>query len=169
VSGILFSVRGRPSDGFIFGAKPSANDRPEAFYRMRCWAEDGFYGDRSENPPLNPFCDRSQTLQTTIGPLVAGAQVLFPAHPDGRRNYITRIVISNAAAGASYGPITLGDLDVATGVVTPITRYFTPPGAWTITDEFSLPARGQLGGVWEIDGGAGPPGDIFVSATGFRE
>ncbi len=170
ISGILFSVRGRASDKFIFGALPVAADLPNAFFTMRTWGEDGFYADRNARPQFSPFAGRSQTLQSLVTPLVAGPNVIFPAHPQGRRNYITRIVIANDATDPVFGPMTLEDLDPATGVITPISAYMTGPdgGTW-VQDEFTFPARGQLGGVWQLDAPAAPGGIISVSATGFEE
>lgn len=169
ISGILFSARGRPSDRFIFGALPTRLERPEAWYRLRVWGEDGFYGDRPGRAQVQPFAGREQILQANVSPLVAGSNVIFPAHPQGRRNYITRIVISNDATDPAFGPMVLGDLDPITGVVTPISTYFTGPDAGTwIQDEFTYAARGNLGGVWTIDIPA-PGGVISLSATGFAE
>jgi hypothetical protein len=169
VSGILFSIRGRPSDKFTLVALPrgTALATSRAFFRMRVWSEDGFYGDREGLPPVQPFAGRSQILQNNVT-LVAGPNVIFPGHPDRRRNYITRVVIGNDPGAATTGPYILEDSDPA-GVITPIASYFLGPDAGTwVQDEFTFAARGSLAGTWQITAPA-PGGVVVASCTGFAE
>jgi hypothetical protein len=166
-SGILFSVRGRTCERFTLGAFITPNDLTQARFRMHCWGqEDGAETDRAGRQITTPYASRGQTIQTTIGPLAVGANVLFPQHPFGRRNYITRIVIVNEAV-AGGNPVQLDDFDLTTGVSTTISNYLLSRSG-PIVDNMTIPLRGELNTEWHI---VAPvvTGRIWVNSTGFAE
>jgi hypothetical protein len=166
-SGILFSVRGRACERFTLGAFITVANLSRAHFRLHCWGqEDGAETDRAGRQIVTPYASRGQTIQTTIGPLAAGANVLYPQHPFGRRNYITRIVIVNEAV-AGQVPLQLDDFNLVTGLSTTISNYQTTRDNPTV-DNLTIPMRGELNTEWHI---VAPivPGRIWVNSTGFAE
>jgi hypothetical protein len=173
ISGILLSVRGRACDRFRVEASYTSVDHAQGRFRLSCWGEDGFMGDRDGRIPIAPFAGLHQqaNFPRFVGgapapPLVAGVTLIFGASVTGGRTNITRVVWSNTERVPQL--LSLQTRNPTTAIVTVRAHWRCGIEDCAIVEEFTYPLRSDRGDSWEaVLSGVSPGADHRLNVTGY--
>ena len=177
ISGLLFSIRGKPASKFRVEAFGTLVDHAPALIYATAWGgPTGVYGDRATRLPVDLYAAPGQQLTYTTAnlPLVAGGPVtLFDVenpggiNPTGDGIGITGITWTTDDGTARILTLQQRPTPVAVPV---IVKQWTLGGlaGTTLVESFPQPTYGERGNFWELVLSAGNPVDHFVNVSAFN-
>ena len=171
VSGLLFSIRGKPASKYRVEAfKTSIAHAPGLIYGVAWGGPNGVYGDRATRLPVDLYAAPSQQrLFTTANtPLVAGGPVtVFDANPTGDGIGLTGLTWTTDDNTART--LTLNTQTSAIAVPVPV-KQWTLGGlaGTTLVDVFPQPVYSGKALLWSLVLSGGAPADHFVNVDGFN-